>query len=104
MNIDDIINCVKFHVRDYDKPYFEILGDAINLTPWGFIEYASYHKVPLKEVYTASIGKSKYEYQALVETWGTHLRIVWGYFESHQNESREWELLDSIIKLLRRDD
>lgn len=102
MNVDDIINCVKFHVGDYDKPYFEILGNGINLTPWGFITYAMVFKIPLREEYPDSVGLARYEYHALISAQKTHPHIVKQYFEDAPEVRLEWETVDSIIKLLRR--
>lgn len=101
MNVDDIINCVKFHVKDYDKPYFEILGHAINLSPIGFIEYARLNKVPLKENHISSMGQSRYEYYVFTSVQKTYPHIVEQYFEDTPEVRLEWETVDSIIKLLR---
>lgn len=102
MNVDDIINCVAFQVDVYDKPYFEILGDAINLTPWGFIDYLINLGVDVDERNLTNKGRARYEYSQLRKCNSTHPHIVKQYFEDTPEVRSEWETVDSIIKLLRR--
>lgn len=104
MNIGDILKAVSSHVAYTNKPYFEILGEGINLNPVGFMDYILGLGLPLEDRDRAFNGNSKYEFSVLAKYQETHPHIVKQYFEDTPEVRLEWETVDSIIKLLRRDE